>query len=62
MMERTAQGKLWAMRETEVDMYEYSGGGLNIGLSRKGRKVTESRHPDVEDLCPLGLPRFPRPL
>lgn len=40
----------------------YKVGELNIGLLRKGRKVTESRHPDVEDLCPLDLPQFPRPL
>lgn len=39
MTERTARGKLWATRETEVDMYVYSG-ELNIGLLKKGRKVT----------------------
>lgn len=40
----------------------YKVGKLNTGLLRKGRKGMESRHPDVEDRCPLGLPPFPRTL
>lgn len=51
-------GKLWATRLACM----YKVGELNTGLLRKGRKVTESRYPDVEDRCPLGLPQFPRPL